>query len=128
MQMVDSIAFIGLGNMGGHMAANLVKAGYQVTGFDLAAAACEAAHSRGVAIAASGIAAATAADAVVLAVPPEILEQKDGVTLNGGYIRERLFRLIGIIQSCPARSPESGGYAPDIEWNAQLGRDSIEQA
>jgi 3-hydroxyisobutyrate dehydrogenase len=69
MQMVDSIAFIGLGNMGGHMAANLVKAGYQVTGFDLAAAACEAARSQGVAIAASGIAAATAADAVVTMLP-----------------------------------------------------------
>ena len=31
------IGFIGLGNMGAPMAANLVAAGYQVTGFDLAA-------------------------------------------------------------------------------------------
>jgi 3-hydroxyisobutyrate dehydrogenase len=31
------IAFIGLGNMGGPMAANLVKAGHDVTGFDLSA-------------------------------------------------------------------------------------------
>lgn len=31
------IAFIGLGNMGGPMAANLAKAGHDVTGFDLAA-------------------------------------------------------------------------------------------
>ncbi len=30
------IAFIGLGNMGGPMAANLVKAGHDVFGFDLA--------------------------------------------------------------------------------------------
>ncbi|HEY5301386.1 MAG TPA: NAD(P)-binding domain-containing protein, partial [Acetobacteraceae bacterium] len=29
------IGFIGLGNMGGPMAANLVKAGHQVVGFDL---------------------------------------------------------------------------------------------
>ena len=28
------IGFIGLGNMGGPMAANLVKAGHHVTGFD----------------------------------------------------------------------------------------------
>ena len=28
-----TIAFIGLGNMGGPMAANLVKAGFKVTGF-----------------------------------------------------------------------------------------------
>lgn len=30
-----TIAFIGLGNMGNPMAANLVKAGYAVQGFDL---------------------------------------------------------------------------------------------
>jgi 3-hydroxyisobutyrate dehydrogenase len=29
-----TIGFIGLGNMGAPMAANLVKAGHQVTGFD----------------------------------------------------------------------------------------------
>ena len=38
-----SIGFIGLGNMGGPMAANLVKAGHTVPGFDLV----EAARSRG---------------------------------------------------------------------------------
>lgn len=36
---MSKIAFIGLGNMGGPMAANLVKAGHQVTGFDLSDAA-----------------------------------------------------------------------------------------
>ena len=30
-----TIGFIGLGNMGAPMAANLVKAGHQVTGFDV---------------------------------------------------------------------------------------------
>ena len=40
------IAFIGLGNMGGPMAANLVKAQHQVTAFDLSAAAVEAARSQ----------------------------------------------------------------------------------
>ncbi|HSV01246.1 MAG TPA: NAD(P)-binding domain-containing protein, partial [Roseiarcus sp.] len=34
-----NIAFIGLGNMGGPMAANLVKSGHAVTGFDLVDAA-----------------------------------------------------------------------------------------
>ena len=42
------IAFIGLGNMGGPMAANLVKAGHQVTGFDLAAPVLQAAEAHGV--------------------------------------------------------------------------------
>ena len=36
------IAFIGLGNMGGPMAANLVKAGHRVTGFDLVPASLRA--------------------------------------------------------------------------------------
>ncbi|MBB3137450.1 3-hydroxyisobutyrate dehydrogenase [Rhizobium pisi] len=42
------IAFIGLGNMGGPMAANLVKAGHEVTGFDLAAPVLKAAEENGV--------------------------------------------------------------------------------
>ena len=35
------VAFIGLGNMGGPMATNLLKAGHSVVVFDLSAAACE---------------------------------------------------------------------------------------
>ncbi|AGS24908.1 3-hydroxyisobutyrate dehydrogenase (plasmid) [Rhizobium etli] len=42
------IAFIGLGNMGGPMAANLVKGGHEVLGFDLAASVLKAAEASGV--------------------------------------------------------------------------------
>jgi 3-hydroxyisobutyrate dehydrogenase len=41
------IAFIGLGNMGGGMAANLVKAGHEVHAFDLAAEALDKARAHG---------------------------------------------------------------------------------
>jgi 3-hydroxyisobutyrate dehydrogenase len=41
------IAFIGLGNMGGGMAANLVKAGHEVRAFDLSDAALDAAKAKG---------------------------------------------------------------------------------
>ncbi len=41
------IAFIGLGNMGGGMAANLAKAGHQVRAFDLAAEALDRAKDNG---------------------------------------------------------------------------------
>jgi 3-hydroxyisobutyrate dehydrogenase len=51
------IGFIGLGNMGAPMAANLIKAGHQVAGFDLNAAALSALTTAG------GTAAASAADA-----------------------------------------------------------------
>ena len=46
---MTQIAFIGLGNMGGPMAANLVKAGHQVPGFDLVRGALDEAASDGVA-------------------------------------------------------------------------------
>lgn len=45
---MTSIAFIGLGHMGGPMAANLVKAGHDVRGFDLAAPSLELARQNGV--------------------------------------------------------------------------------
>jgi 3-hydroxyisobutyrate dehydrogenase len=47
------IGFIGLGNMGGPMAANLAKSGEQVLGFDVVAASREAAARDGVQIVAS---------------------------------------------------------------------------
>jgi 3-hydroxyisobutyrate dehydrogenase len=63
--MSTRIAFIGLGHMGGPMAANLVKAGYPVTGFDVVPAANEAARQNGVEIAASAEAAAAQAGVVI---------------------------------------------------------------
>ncbi len=60
-----AIAFIGLGNMGNPMAANLVKAGHAVTGFDLAEASREIARNNGVDIKQSGAAAVADADAVI---------------------------------------------------------------
>ncbi|MFK5598171.1 3-hydroxyisobutyrate dehydrogenase [Methylobacterium sp. HMF5984] len=63
------IAFIGLGNMGGPMAANLVRAGHAVRGFDLAPASLEAARAEGVAVAGSVLEAVEGASAVVTMLP-----------------------------------------------------------
>ena len=52
------IAFIGLGNMGGPMALNLLKAGHEIQAFDLSKPACDKLAADGVAIAASATAAA----------------------------------------------------------------------
>lgn len=46
---MTSIAFIGLGHMGGPMAANLVGAGHDVRGFDLAGPSLELARQNGIA-------------------------------------------------------------------------------
>ena len=64
-----TIAFIGLGNMGGPMAANLVKAGHTVEGFDLVQASRDAAKADGVGIAASAIEAVKGADVIVTMLP-----------------------------------------------------------
>lgn len=63
------IAFIGLGNMGGGMAANLVKAGHEVRAFDLSEAAVAAAREHGCAIFASAAEACDGVDAVVTMLP-----------------------------------------------------------
>lgn len=63
------IAFIGLGNMGSGMAANLVKAGHEVHAFDLNPAAVSAAVGGGAVAAASTTDAVTGADAVVTMLP-----------------------------------------------------------
>jgi 3-hydroxyisobutyrate dehydrogenase len=63
------IAFIGLGNMGGGMAANLVKAGHEVAAFDLAEPAIERAKGNGCEIASSAAGAVEGVDAVVTMLP-----------------------------------------------------------
>jgi len=64
-----NIAFIGLGNMGGPMAANLVKAGHRVFGFDVMQANLDKARDAGVTIAASAGEAAREAEVVVSMLP-----------------------------------------------------------
>ncbi len=63
------IAFIGLGNMGGGMAANLVKAGHQVRAFDLSETALAAAREAGCATFATAKEACEGAEAVVSMLP-----------------------------------------------------------
>jgi 3-hydroxyisobutyrate dehydrogenase len=64
-----NIAFIGLGNMGGPMVANLVKAGHKVTAFDLVGAARDQAKADGAAIGESAVAAVKGAEVVITMLP-----------------------------------------------------------
>ncbi len=63
------VAFIGLGNMGGGMAANLAKAGHEVVAFDLVEEALKRAEDRGCTRAASAAEAVKDAEAVVTMLP-----------------------------------------------------------
>ncbi|MDT5009600.1 MAG: 3-hydroxyisobutyrate dehydrogenase [Mycobacterium sp.] len=64
-----TIAFLGLGNMGGPMAANLVAAGQTVRGFDPVPALRSAAADNGAAVFDSGTEAVTDADVVITSLP-----------------------------------------------------------
>jgi 3-hydroxyisobutyrate dehydrogenase len=72
------IGFVGLGNMGAPMSANLVRAGHRVRGFDQADAARQAAAGRGVEIVDSVAAAADGADVFLTMLP------------NGAIVRDVL--------------------------------------
>ncbi|QDB99848.1 3-hydroxyisobutyrate dehydrogenase [Mesorhizobium sp. 8] len=64
-----TIAFIGLGNMGNPMAANLVKAGHAVLGFDLVPENLTVAKDHGVTVMANAAAAVKDADVVITMLP-----------------------------------------------------------
>jgi len=79
---MSQIAFIGLGNMGGPMSANLVKAGHDVRGFDIVPSKVERAAAQGVVAAHSNTDAAENADVVFTMLPTgrevrEVLVEKD---------------------------------------------------
>ncbi|QUL37847.1 3-hydroxyisobutyrate dehydrogenase [Erythrobacter sp. JK5] len=75
------IAFIGLGNMGGGMAANLAKAGHDVRAFDLSRPALDAAQDAGCTTFGSAKEACAGAEAVVSMLP-------NGAIVKGLYENE----------------------------------------
>jgi 3-hydroxyisobutyrate dehydrogenase len=79
------IAFIGLGNMGGGMAANLVKAGHSVNAFDLSEAALATATVSGCTAFTDAKSAVAGVDAVVTMLP-------NGGIVNAFY-HDQVFRV-----------------------------------
>ncbi|WP_297495338.1 3-hydroxyisobutyrate dehydrogenase [Acidocella sp.] len=67
--MKETIGFIGLGNMGLPMAANLAKAGYDVQGFDVVPAANEAGARLGITVRPSAVEAVKGAAIVISMLP-----------------------------------------------------------
>lgn len=67
--MSKKVGFIGLGNMGAGMAANLVNGGFEVHAFDLSEPALQQAEAAGCVRAASAVAAATDAEFVITMLP-----------------------------------------------------------
>src|SRR5579883_519074 len=82
-----AIGFLGLGNMGGPMAANLIKAGHRLKVFDVSAAAAAKLAASGAEVADSASAAADGADAVITMLPA------------GAQVREVYLGAGGLIES-----------------------------
>lgn len=82
--MAQRIAFIGLGNMGGPMALNLLKGGFAVTVFDLSASAVARLTEAGATAADSASAATQQAEVVITMLPAG--KHVEAVYLNEGGV------------------------------------------
>jgi len=100
---MKSISFIGLGNMGGPMCGHLLKAGYDVSAFDIAPDALERARAAGAHVAGSAAASAQGAEAVVtmLPAPAQVEEVLIG---EGGVIAAMAPGTVAIDMSTSSRS------------------------
>jgi len=87
-----AIGFIGLGNMGLPMTRNLLKAGHQLVGFDVVAAALDAAVAAGARAAGSASEAAAGAEVVITMLP------------EGRHVREVYLGADGIIARADPQS------------------------
>lgn len=88
---MTTIAFIGLGNMGGPMAANLAKAGHEVRGFDVVEEARDHAAEQGITIIETAEEAAQGAEVVFTSLP------------NGGLVKQ-------VIESILAANEDAKTY------------------
>uniref|UniRef100_A0A1L8E147 3-hydroxyisobutyrate dehydrogenase n=1 Tax=Nyssomyia neivai TaxID=330878 RepID=A0A1L8E147_9DIPT len=86
-----NVGFIGLGNMGGHMASNLIKKGHKLNVYDISAPACAALKEKGATVCKSYQDVAKSSEFVVTMLPNnDIVSQtykemvSDGV--NGGTV------------------------------------------
>ena len=110
------IAFIGLGNMGGGMAANLVKAGHSVNAFDLSEAALTTAKDNGCEIFTSVRDAVSAVDAVVSMLPNgKIVESVYSNDVIGQAPKSALLLDCSTIDVATARSVSGQAAAADYE-------------
>jgi 3-hydroxyisobutyrate dehydrogenase len=101
------IAFIGLGNMGLPMAANLAKAGHRLRAFDLSRSACDQAAAAGIAIASSAADAVTDAEVVISMLPAS--RHVEGLYLGsgGGAGLLQSIRQGSLIIDCSTIAPDS---------------------
>jgi 3-hydroxyisobutyrate dehydrogenase len=100
-----TIGFIGLGNMGAPMAANLVKAGHQVSGYDINPATLRGLLEAGGTVASSAAEAAKGAEFVITMLPAG--EHVRGVWLHQGGLIEAVQAAKPLLIDCSTIDVES---------------------
>lgn len=103
-----NLAFIGLGNMGGPMARNLIEAGHKLTVFDLSQSAVDELVSAGAHQADTAAAACSGADAVITMLPA-------GKHVAGIYLGED-----GLLASLPAGALALDASTIDVQTAKQV--------
>ena len=101
---MKKIGFIGLGNMGEPMAANLVKAGFDVIGFDLIEEAKKKAKQNGIQIAKDAVSASENVDALISMLPAS--EHVESLYLGEDGLLSKLDKTVLIID-CSTIAPDS---------------------
>ena len=101
---MKKIGFIGLGNMGEPMAANLVKAGFDVIGFDLIEEAKKKAEQNGIQIAEDAVSASENVDALISMLPAS--EHVELLYLGEEGLLSKLDKTVLIID-CSTIAPNS---------------------
>ena len=101
---MKKIGFIGLGNMGEPMAANLVKAGFDVIGFDLIEEAKKKAEQNGIQIAKDAVSTLENIDALISMLPAS--EHVESLYLGEEGLLSKLDKTVLIID-CSTIAPDS---------------------
>ncbi|WP_406625542.1 3-hydroxyisobutyrate dehydrogenase [Acidovorax sp. SDU_ACID1] len=107
------IAFIGLGNMGGPMAINLIKAGHSVKAFDLSQDALAKVQAEGGQAAASAQEAVQGAEAVVTMLPAS--QHVEGLFLGSGNLLASIAKGTLVIDSSTIAAAASQKVAKAAE-------------
>ena len=107
-----NVGFIGLGNMGNPMSAQLVRDGYEVWGYDISSAAMERAVENGVKKATSGAEVAKYCDRIICMMP-QTTNTKEALFGEGGVV-ENLRPGMIIVDMC------TGSPTDTKEINAKL--------
>src|SRR5260221_14235464 len=118
------LGFVGVGRMGGPMAARLLDAGYRLCVYDVAAEATAPLVARGAQLAASPAEVASVADIVLVSLPTPDVVRQVALGGNGGIVNGSRVRLMGDLSTTAPRVAAAGA-APLSRRRERSGRGPV---